>query len=111
MAFVSWSISIRNGRPLSVRRTIDQVGTPEFRLLGFFEQHLKRGDVFGHAWAVRGQPEAVKLSLLAFTAGVLVTVVVEGIVPEAHEGDESRLATALFIAGFALFSVLSAYLG
>lgn len=62
-------------------------------------------------WAVRGQPEAVKLSLLAFTAGVLVTVVVEEIVPESHEGEESRLATLFFIGGFALFSVLSAYLG
>lgn len=62
-------------------------------------------------WGVRGQPEAVKLSLLAFTAGVLVTVVVEEIVPEAHEGGESRLATVFFIGGFALFSVVSAYLG
>lgn len=62
-------------------------------------------------WAVRGQPEAVKLSLLAFTAGVLVTLVVEEIVPESHEGGESRLAMVFFIAGFALFSVLSAYLG
>lgn len=62
-------------------------------------------------WAVRGQPEAVKLSLLAFTAGVLVTVVVEEIVPESHEGEESRLATGFFIAGFALFSLIAAYLG
>lgn len=62
-------------------------------------------------WAVRGQPEAVKLSLLAFTAGVLVTVVVEEVVPESHQGDESKFATAFFIGGFALFSLLSAYLG
>ena len=62
-------------------------------------------------WAVRGQPEALKLSLLAFTAGVLVSVVVEEIVPESHEGEESRLATLFFISGFALFSLLSAYLG
>ena len=61
-------------------------------------------------WAVRGQPEAVKLSLLALTAGVLVTVVVEEIVPGSHEGEESRLATGFFIAGFALFTLLSAYL-
>lgn len=62
-------------------------------------------------WAVRGQPEAVKLSLLAFTAGVLTTVVVEEVVPESHEGDESRYATVYFVGGFALFSLLSAYLG
>lgn len=35
-------------------------------------------------WLVRGQPDIVQLSLLAFTGGVLTTVVVEEIVPEAH---------------------------
>ena len=62
-------------------------------------------------WLVRGQPEIVQLSLLAFTGGVLTTVVVEEIVPEAHAGAEVRLATVVFVAGFALFALLSAYLG
>lgn len=62
-------------------------------------------------WAVRGQPEIVKLSLLALTAGVLTTVVVEEVVPESHEGEEVRAATVFFVGGFALFSLLSAYLG
>lgn len=54
----------------------------------------------------------MKYSLLAFTAGVLTTVVVEEIVPESHkEGPESRLATAFFIGGFALFALLAEYLG
>lgn len=35
-------------------------------------------------WGVRGQSELVQYSLLAFTAGVLTTVVVEEFVPEAH---------------------------
>lgn len=48
-------------------------------------------------WGVRGQSELVKYSLLAFTAGVLTTVVVEEIVPESHkQGPDSRLATVFF---------------
>jgi ZIP family zinc transporter len=62
-------------------------------------------------WAVRGQPEEVKLALLAFTAGILMTVVVEEIVPEAHEGEEARIATLVLIGGFALFALLAHYLG
>ena len=62
-------------------------------------------------WAVRGQPEIVKMSLLAFTAGILTTVVVEEIVPEAHEGEDSRWAALALVGGFALFALLSVYLG
>lgn len=59
---------------------------------------------------VRGQPEIVQLSLLAFTSGILVTVVVEEIVPMAHDDKEAQYATAVFILGFALFTLLSVYL-
>lgn len=62
-------------------------------------------------WAVRGQPEIVKFSLLAFTGGVLTTVVVEEIVPEAHQGEETRLAALALVGGFALFALLSVYFG
>lgn len=43
--------------------------------------------------------------------GVLTTVVVEEIGPEAHANAEARLATIVFVVGFALFAVISAYLG
>ena len=68
------------------------------------------GTTIGY-WAVRGQPEIIKLSLLAFTAGILTTVVVEEMVPEAHRDGESRLAALIFVSGFALFTLLSTYLG
>ncbi len=68
------------------------------------------GTTIGY-WAVRGQPEIVSMSLLAFTAGILVTVVVEEIVPEAHEVEEARWAVAALVGGFALFALLSVYLG
>ena len=41
----------------------------------------------------------------------LTTVVVEEIVPEAHVEGEARFAALVFVAGFALFTLLSAYLG
>lgn len=60
---------------------------------------------------VRGRSELVQYSLLMFAAGVLVTVVVEELVPEAHaEGSDARGATLSLVGGFALFSFLSAYL-
>ncbi len=65
-------------------------------------------------WGMRGQPELYKLMLLTFTAGVLTTLVVEELVPEAHEEaggveNEPRLAALVFIGGFALFALISAY--
>lgn len=62
-------------------------------------------------WAVRGQPDAVQFGLLAFTAGILLTVAVEEIVVEAHQEEDSRWATLFLVGGFALFALLAAYLG
>ena len=62
-------------------------------------------------WGVRGQPEIVKFMLLAFTAGVLTTLVVEEMVSEAHEeAVDSGLAPIVFAVGFAIFALISAYL-
>lgn len=60
-------------------------------------------------WVLRGQPEIYKLSLLAFVAGLLVTAVVEEIVPEAHEEKDSRFAAMALVGGFALFTLISIY--
>lgn len=62
-------------------------------------------------WLVRGQPDIVKLLLLGFTSGILITVVVEEMIPAAHEAGDAQSATAVFIGGFALFTLLSVYLG
>ena len=52
----------------------------------------------------------MKLLLLGFTSGILITVVVEEMIPAAHEGGDARFATAIFVGGFALFTLLSVYL-
>jgi len=61
-------------------------------------------------FAVRSAPELMKLSLLAFSAGMLLTVIMEELVPEAHSEDESRWAVFALLGGFCLFALLSAYL-
>lgn len=66
------------------------------------------GTTIGY-WVVRGQPVVVKLALLAFTAGILLSVVVEEIMPEAHEEEDARLATMLLVTGFALFALITVY--
>lgn len=62
-------------------------------------------------WLVRGQPAIYKLGLLAFTAGILLTVSIEEIVPEAHRDGEAQLAAVALVGGFALFTLISVYLG
>ena len=61
-------------------------------------------------FGLRGQPEVYKLGLLAFTAGILLTVAVEEIVVEAHKEYDSRLASLRLIGGFALFIALGEFL-
>ena len=61
-------------------------------------------------FALRGGPEIYKLGLLAFTAGILLTVAVEEIVVEAHREDDSRLASLFLVGGFALFVALGEFL-
>lgn len=49
--------------------------------------------------------------LLAFSAGAMIYVVVEELIPEASEGSHSNLGTIGFALGFALMMVLDVMLG
>ncbi len=61
-------------------------------------------------WGVRDLPEVYKFALLAFTAGILLTVAVEEVVGEAHETiEDSRWASIVLVGGFALFALISVY--
>ncbi|MCT7981268.1 ZIP family metal transporter [Laspinema olomoucense] len=63
-------------------------------------------------WVVVGQPEVIKFMLLAFTAGILTTLVVENMVPEASEYEkENYQETLCFVGVFAFVALLSTYLG
>lgn len=62
-------------------------------------------------FALRDAPEVLTLSVLALTGGALTSVVVEEMIGEAHEGETSRLGPIFLTAGFALFALISVYLG
>lgn len=62
-------------------------------------------------WGVKGSPEIMKLSLLAFTAEILLTVSVEEMLTETHEKPEPKWAALCLPGGFALFTLLTVYLG
>lgn len=61
-------------------------------------------------WLLRGQSETLKLTALAFTAGILLLAAVEEMLGEAHEAaEDTRLSASFFIGGFALFTLVAAY--
>ena len=62
-------------------------------------------------FALRDASELVTLSVLALTGGALLSVVIEEIVPEAHRGPDSKVATVFLVGGFALFAAISTYVG
>ncbi len=77
-------------------------------LAGSFPIPILLGATLGF-FAVRGAPEIVKLSLLTFTAGILASVAVEEMIPEAHEKGEPKLGPLALVFGFALFALISVY--
>lgn len=49
--------------------------------------------------------------MLALTGGALTSVDVEEMVTEAHQGETSHLGPIFLTAGFAVFALISVYLG
>ena len=98
---------------LATMANFRESGTPRrtrLLLAAAFAVPIFLGATIGY-WAMRGAPELYQLMLLTFTAGVLTTLVVEELVPEAHEEvADSPLSPLMFVGGFALFTLLSAYL-
>ena len=62
-------------------------------------------------WAVRDAPDIYKLTLLAFTAGILLAVAVEEMIVQAHEAEDNRLDSLFLVGGFALFALIAVYVG
>ena len=93
--------------------TLRRAGIPRSRRLLYtagLGLPLLIGGTLGY-FALRSAPELVLLSVLALTGGALTSVVIEEVVPEAHRGGDSRLATMFLVAGFALFAAISVYVG
>ena len=60
---------------------------------------------------VHGHPEIFTYGLLSFTAGFLSVMLTEEMLPRAHEGKDARLGAFLFLIGFAVVALVSAYIG
>lgn len=93
--------------------TLRRAGFPRARRLAFtagLALPLLVGGTIGY-FALRDAPDLVRLSVLALTGGALTAVVIEEVVPEAHKGGDSRLATMFLVGGFALFAAISVYVG
>lgn len=57
--------------------------------------------------ALRDAPEVYTLLVLSVTSGLLATVVIEEIIPQAQQGRDARLATVFLVGGFSLFTLLA----
>jgi ZIP family zinc transporter len=79
-------------------------------LAASFTLPILLGATIGY-FALREAPEVLTLSVLALTGGALTSVVVEEMISEAHGGETSRLGPIFLTAGFALFALISVYLG
>lgn len=62
-------------------------------------------------FALQSAPELVTLSVLALTGGVLISVVAEEMIAEAHDGASSVFDAIALTVGFAIFAVITVYVG
>lgn len=61
-------------------------------------------------WVLRGTSNVVQLGVLAFTAGIILTLVESQIIPETFAKWEGKLATITLTASFVAFAMLSTWL-
>lgn len=68
-------------------------------------------------WIIRDQSELVKLSLLAFTAGILLRVAIDEMLVQARkfhtdqDTEEDPLGVLMLVIGFSLFALITGYFG
>lgn len=55
----------------------------------------------------RNQPLQLRLILVALASGFLITVVIQGMIPEANREGEPRLAGVLYMGGLSLYALMS----
>jgi ZIP family zinc transporter len=91
--------------------TLRRAGIPRPRRLlagAGFALPILAGAALGYL-ALRDAPDIITLSVLAFTGGALLSVVIEEMVPHAHHANESRWDSLFLVTGFSLFAAVSHY--
>jgi ZIP family zinc transporter len=86
---------------------------PKFRyrfllMLAFFIP-VYVGAIFGYT-ILKHSHDTVKYIILAFAAGILLTITMEKILKEAHKIKDTYSEALMFILGFALFALATSYL-
>ena len=96
LAFVTIATAKRQGMPASKRQ-----------LLGFlFFGCIIFGAIVGYG-LLRNQPDSIRLILIALASGFLITLVTQGLIPEANREGEPGFAGILFIAGLSMYALLT----
>jgi hypothetical protein len=101
-----------HGRRIVAAATLRSAGMPRPRRViagAGFAVPILAGAALGYL-ALRAAPHLLILSVLAFTGGALLSVVVEEVVLQAHDANESRWDSLFLVGGFALFAAVSHYL-
>jgi zinc transporter, ZIP family len=78
-------------------------------LVALLSAPLYAGTAIGY-YGLRGRSHLLQFAILGFTAGLLITLAVEEIIPQAHVRDQSHSAAAVFVLSFAAFIALTSYL-
>ena len=92
--------------------TLKRAGfAPRIRMLmaASFAVPVLLGATIGYL-ALRQAPEIVTLSVLAATGGGLMSVIIEEVVTQAHEGPTSSWGPLMLTGGFGLFALISVYI-
>ncbi|MFO7664662.1 MAG: hypothetical protein R6X18_19035 [Chloroflexota bacterium] len=95
LAFVTTSTARQQGVPPEKRRLLSIL----------YIVCIVAGAILGYG-LLRNQPEAVRLTLIAFASGFLITTVTQSMLPEANKNGELSFAGILFLAGLTLYAVL-----
>lgn len=83
------------------------VSPKDRRLLSYlFVVCILAGALLGFAF-LQDQPEAARLTLIALSAGFLITTVTQSIIPEANREGEPGFAGLLYIGGLSLYGLMS----
>jgi ZIP family zinc transporter len=96
LAFVTTTLAKNQGVPAEQRRLL--------AILYFV--CLMGGAVLSYT-LLRNQPEALRLAIIAFAAGFLLTTVTQSLIPEANREGEPSFAGILFTGGMTLYALMS----
>jgi len=96
LAFITTAAAKRQGVSPKNRRLISYL----------FVVCILAGSVLGFG-LLRHQPEPVRLTLLAFAGGFLLTMVAQNMIPAANREGEPNFAGILFVGGISLYALMN----